>query len=102
MKKTIQVPSGRSPNFPDVILDICLQEKINLVIPIHDDEVIALGDCKEKFSAAGITLFLPSSESLNIIRDKYRLYEYCKERNFPVIESSLQPIEGYPQFIKPR
>ena len=86
-----QVPRGDDPNYANVILDICLKEHVDVVIPIMSAELVALAEKEEMFRKAGVTLSISNLESLKIANNKlalfvagYLLGEHLWQRGIPV------------------
>lgn len=78
-----QVPRGDDPNYADAILDICVKEHVNVVIPIMSVELETLAQNAEKFEKAGVALSISSLEALKIANNKLSLFAYMKENDIP-------------------
>ena len=79
-----QVPRGDDPNYAKVLLDICIKEHVDVVIPIMSAELVALAENEEMFRDAGVTLSISNLESLKIANNKLALFEYMKANGIPV------------------
>ena len=79
-----QVPRGDDPNYANAILDICIKEHVDVVIPIMSAELVALAENEEMFRKAGVTLSVSNLESLKIANNKLALFEYMKANDIPV------------------
>ncbi len=71
-----QVPRSDSPDFIDKLLDICLWENIQYIVPLTDLEVDALSVNREVFEEKGITLCISSDEVVQICRNKKTFVDY--------------------------
>lgn len=78
-----QVPRGDDPNYASAILDICLKEHVDVVIPIMSAELIALAEKEEMFKKAGVILSVSNLESLKIANNKLALFEYMQANGIP-------------------
>ena len=78
------VPRGDDPSYADAILDICIKEHVDVVIPIMSAELINLAQNVEKFAKAGVNLSISNLESLKIANNKLALFEFMKENDIPV------------------
>jgi len=78
-----QVPRGDDPGYGDAILDICVKEHVDVVIPIMSVELVTLARNREKFEKAGVSLSISSLEALEIANNKLALFEYMKEHGIP-------------------
>ena len=74
-----QVPRGDDPAYASVLLDICIKEHVDVVIPIMSVELETLAGNAEKFQAAGVALSVSGLESLKIANNKLALLEFMKE-----------------------
>ena len=70
-----QVPRGDDPSYADVILDICIKEHVDVVIPIMSVELETLAKNADRFAAAGVALSVSNLESLKIANNKLALLE---------------------------
>ena len=79
-----QVPRGDDPSYAKAILDICVKEHVDVIIPIMSAELITLAENEEMFRNAGVTLSISNLESLKIANNKLALFEYMKANDIPV------------------
>lgn len=79
-----QVPRGDDPNYAKAILDICVKEHVDVIIPIMSAELITLAENEEMFRNVGVTLSISNLESLKIANNKLALFEYMKANDIPV------------------
>ena len=77
------VPRGDAPEYADAILDICIKEQVDVVIPIMSVELETLARNADRFAEAGVTLSVSGLESLKIANNKLALFEFMKENNLP-------------------
>ncbi len=77
------VPRGDDPSYADAILDICMQEHVDVVIPIMSAELETLAKNADRFAAAGVALPISNLESLKIANNKLALLEFMKENGIP-------------------
>ena len=78
-----QVPRGDDPSYADAILDICIKEKVDVVIPIMSVELEALAKNADRFAAAGVALSVSDLENLRIANDKLALLKFMQENGIP-------------------
>ena len=81
--KYYTVPRGDAPEYADSILDICIKEHVDVVIPIMSVELETLARNADKFAEAGVSLSVSSLESLKIANNKLALFEYMQENEIP-------------------
>lgn len=105
------VPRMTSPDYPDTILKICEEEKVDAVLPLQEDELFLTASHKELFTKKGILPIVSSPETVELCRDKYAFYNHMVKHNLPVLPTcdSLAAFhkchrEGqmdFPVFVKP-
>ena len=78
------VPRGDDPAYADAILDICIKEKVDVVIPIMSAELVTLAKNADKFAQAGVALSVSDLEPLEIANNKLGLFEFMKENGLPI------------------
>ena len=105
------VPRMTSPDYLDVILQICRDEKIDAVLPLQEDELYLIASHRERFTAEGICPIVSSPETVELCRDKYAFFRHLTAHNLPALptfdslESFRQAFDagqiGFPVFVKP-
>jgi len=78
-----QVPRGDDPGYADAILDICIKEQVDVVIPIMSVELETLARNAEKFAKAGVSVSVSDLEPLKIANNKLALFEYMQANDIP-------------------
>lgn len=66
------------------IIEICLKERIQYLLPLTDVEIDVLNNHREQFDKIGTKICFSSYDSILLCRDKLRLCNYVKE-NIPEI-----------------
>ena len=95
------VPAGNSPDFLPVLRRLCRREKIDVVIPLVDEELLAALELEDE----GFIVLTPRRAFVDLCLDKYRLAIALKDAGLPAPATTLadgaEP--GDPPFIvKPR
>ena len=103
------VPPMCEPSYLSFIFKICETEKINMVLPLHEDELLLIAEHNGEFVKRNIVPIVSPIGIIQLCRDKYSLYNRMKEIGIPVLYTGLigekkQIIEeyGFPLFMKPR
>lgn len=99
--KSFAVPRVTSPEYIDVLLDICNNNNVGIVIPTIDTELLILAKNRELFSRNGIEIMVSDPEFIAICRDKrltIDLFDRLGIRN-PVPRDKFNPT--FPIFAKP-
>ena len=78
------VPFGDDPNYTEMIQKLVQLHNVDLVIPTSDEEAIALSSSRKLIEKNGCKLACVSSETLSILKDKAKTYQFLKENGFHV------------------
>jgi carbamoyl-phosphate synthase large subunit len=101
------IPAGHSVDFIPALLQLCEEHKIEVLIPTVDVELLAISKHQGEFGAKGVQIPLSSTKSLELCRDKYALFDFCKDTGLTseftlLSEHSDLTTFTYPCFAKPR
>ncbi len=109
--KFYTVPRITSPDYLDIIIDICRKEKIDGVLSLIDPELSLLAENKDKFEAVGTTVIGSSYELCEMSLDKYQMYKWLTDHGYKCAKSYTDKqkfytdVESgkvkYPVFVKP-
>lgn len=87
------------------LLEICKKDKIDLIIPTIDTDLLVLSENKEQFEAVGTKVMISSPDMIRICRNKnntFHFFEKCGLKA-PMSVDDWQGYKlGYPAFIKPK
>jgi carbamoyl-phosphate synthase large subunit len=89
LDRIFQIPPAESPDFISRVLDICISEKIDVVLPLVTRELLVFAQKKELFAKNGIYVSVSDPESLQTANNKYLLMKFCHESNIPVPDFRL-------------
>lgn len=101
------VPRVTDSTFIDKVIEICKKEKISIIIPTIDTELLLYSQNKERFrKEAGTEIMVSNEESIKIMRDKILTMKFLKENGLTVPRTLTEEDinnEDYefPLFIKP-
>ncbi|MGD0308277.1 MAG: ATP-grasp domain-containing protein [Acidobacteriota bacterium] len=101
------VPLTTDTRYIPIIKSICFKERIHLLIPTIDDELVLFGTHAESFLEMGVRVAVSNAETGAICNDKHRTVQFLRGKSIPVPETWL-PHEldfnnlAYPLFLKPR
>ncbi len=74
------VPPGDHPQFADVLLEVSRRERIDVVVPTVDVELLPLARRRERFASARVALVLAEESTLEVCLDKWALDACCRDR----------------------
>lgn len=101
------VPKILESNFIDRIIEICKQEKVTLIIPTLDTELLIYSQNKDRIrNESGAEVLVSNEESIKIMRNKILTMEYLEKEGFKVPKTlNERDLEEknyeFPLFIKP-
>lgn len=105
------VPRMTAPEYLNVILDICKNEKVNGVLTLIDPELSLLAEHEEDFKAVGATVIGSSYELCEMSLDKYQMYNWLTAHGYRCAKSYIDKEAffadvaagriAYPVFVKP-
>lgn len=105
------IPRMKDPGYFDAVFAICEKEKINVVLPLQEDELNLIAENRRRFEDRGILAVVSPVEVLNLCRDKYAFYKYMKGKGTAVLPTydSISDFEKafsdheieFPVFVKP-
>lgn len=84
-----QVPAIKDPDYVERLIELCLEEGVDLLIPGLDDDLLVLSEKEEEFLKAGIEVLAASHGVISLCRDKYQLSEYFQSRTNVFIRGYL-------------
>ncbi len=102
---TRKVVAMKDPNYIDCLIDICKTDKIDLLIPTIDTDLLILAENKEKFTAIGTRVLISAPDKILICRDKNNTSQFFVDCGLkaPMPVNDWREYEGgYPAFIKPK
>ena len=93
--------------FYNFIREVCYKYSIGFIVPLIDVDIDFFNEQRNYFTSNGIIVTMPSKKSLDIIRNKHKVYEFFKEDNLvkPINTYSIKDISvdiNYPLLAKPK
>ena len=98
-KKHFKVPRGDDPNYINTLLDLVVKEKINIILPITDPELLPISKNINLFKRNGILIPISDYE---LIRGNIKLYISEKPMprgNYTTILVVLSSLDNYLSII---
>lgn len=100
-----KVVAMKDAGYIDNLLKICKEDKINLLIPTIDTDLLVLSENKEKFEDIGTKVMISAQDKIQICRDKNVTSKFFVDCGLhaPMPVNDWHKYEGiYPAFIKPK
>ncbi len=102
---TRKVVAMKDPAYIQNLIDICVADKIDLLIPTIDTDLLILSENKERFDVVGTKVMISASDKIRICRDKNNTSQFFVDCGLhaPMPVNDWQEYkDGYPAFIKPK
>lgn len=100
-----QVCRMKEDGYIDELLNICRADRINLLIPTIDTDLLILAENMERFQSVGTRVLVSSVEMIRICRDKSYTSQFFVDcgLNAPMPVSNWKEYKAcFPAFIKPK
>jgi carbamoyl-phosphate synthase large subunit len=104
-----QVPGCEEPDFLPAMLDLCLKERIDLIIPTIDTELPVYAAHRDAFAALGVVVAISGPETVAVAADKVCTHAWLTEHGFPTVRQTCvadflaHPASWeFPLIVKPR
>lgn len=108
----LQVPAVYDPEYVNITLKICEEQKIDALISLNDLELPILAENKAKFEALGVKVIVSAPQVIDIAFDKYKTAQWVESlglvapktyvRLADVKEALAKGEIEFPLFMKPR
>lgn len=102
---TRKVVAMKDPAYIQNLIDICVEDHIDLLIPTIDTDLLVLSENKEKFEAIGTKVMISAPDKIRICRDKNNTSQFfvdCGLHAPMPVNDWKEYKAGYPAFIKPK
>ena len=100
-----QIVPMKDPGYIDALLNICREDRIDLVIPTIDTDLMTLAENRNMFLESGTKVMISDPEMIRICRDKNltsAFFESCGVCAPHPVNDWLKYDGGFPAFIKPK
>lgn len=88
-KKFHLIPGFEEPEYIPAILEVCKKDRIDIVLPVHQEDLIEIARNKEAIEAAGFRLPIPAYTLIDLAIDKYRMFKLARDLSLAVPETHL-------------
>lgn len=102
------VPRCGDDAFIPAMLDLCRRERVALVVPTIDTELMVLARHRAAFAALGTTVAVSAPATIAVAEDKRRTHAFLVERGFPTVaQAEVEQVLAdpgawpYPLIVKP-
>lgn len=102
---TRRVVAMKDQGYIQNLLDICVADHIDLLIPTIDTDLLVLAENKERFEAIGTRVMISAPDKIRICRDKNNTSQFfvdCGLHAPMPVNDWKEYRSGFPAFIKPK
>lgn len=102
---TRKVCAMRDPDYINQLAEICQNDKIDIIMPTIDTDLLILSQNKEIFERIGTKVLISAAEKILICRDKNNtgaFFESCGVKAPKTYNNYLEYDGPFPCFIKPK
>ena len=99
--KTFSVCKCTDASYIDQLYELCIKNKINIIIPTIDTELKILSENKDTFQKDGIFIIVPDLYFISICRDKRKTYKYMESIDITMPKLIDLNNPHFPMFAKP-
>ncbi len=96
------IPAATSPHFVSAMQRICDEEKVDVIVPLVDEELLPL----QALASSQRHILTPRADFIRICLDKYRLCCELAQNGIPCPQAFLPDVPAealkYPVILKPR
>lgn len=104
--RAYRVPLAGEPGYLDSLLDICVEERIGLLVPTIDDELPHIAGARATFEERGVRVAVSPRRTTEICDDKQAACEYLRAHGIAAATTyapdSVPTPAPLPLFVKPR
>lgn len=83
------VPACVTPGYVDALLEICAREKVGLLVPTIDPELLPLSEAADRFAKIGTKVVISDATAVRIARDKLATAKALASAGLPTPRSLL-------------
>lgn len=83
------IPGFEEPEYIPALLDVCRRERIDIVLPVHQEDLIQIAKSKDLFERSGFRLPIPDYPLIALSIDKYRMFRLARARGISTPETHL-------------
>ena len=108
----LQVPAVYDPKYIDITLNICKEQKIDVLISLNDLELPILAEQKARFEEIGVKVIVSDPQVIDIAFDKYKTAQWVEliglnaPKTYVTLASAKEALAkgeiAFPLFMKPR
>lgn len=83
------IPGFEEPEYIPALLEVCKKERIDIVLPVHQEDLIEIAKSKDLFERSGFRLPIPAYPLIELAIDKYRMARLARANGISTPETNL-------------
>ena len=96
----LNLKKATDPDFIPHILDLCIQHKIQVILPLVTLELFKFAENKALFEENGIKIIVSDKKDLDVANNKSRLYEHLSAHNILTPQYKVVQSGDLDEFLK--
>lgn len=101
------VPKSSDNIFITTMLKLCNKEKIDIIVPTRDEELLLFAENRDKFEKKGTKIMVSNPDTIRICNDKLKFVKFCQKNKFSIPKTFTkdqikQKKLNFPLFIRDR
>ena len=100
-----EIPKFNSKELLPVLVDICKKEKVNILIPNFERELLTISENREFFENIKVKIALPSKKIVRLCLNKEKTLKFFLDNNIPTCRTYKSGDINkniFPLFLKPK
>ncbi|MBR6147693.1 MAG: ATP-grasp domain-containing protein [Lachnospiraceae bacterium] len=110
--RSVITPNIYDQNYVEFLLDYCMKEEIDIIVPLFDIDLPILAKNEAVFKENGVRVIVSDYDVVSVCNDKWETYQFCKNNGIfcpisfidtdDLFVSIDKGIVSYPIIVKPR
>ncbi|SEN65419.1 ATP-grasp domain-containing protein [Paenibacillus sp. OV219] len=105
VRNVYKVPLFREPGYFEALRELCIREKVSVLVPLYEPELIGMAQRKESFREIGVQVLVSDEAALARCLDKYELAQFLTSNGIatPATYPDLSRVDSESKWVvKPR
>jgi len=99
------LPHSSNPKFVNRLLEVCYSEKVGLVVPLIDPDLLLLSANREAIESSELRLLVSDSRVIEVCDDKQKTHDFLSDKGVvtpEIMSLTVARDRQLPLFIKPK
>jgi carbamoyl-phosphate synthase large subunit len=78
----VRLPDAGQPAYAEALCEVCAANQVDVLIPVYDGELLKVLEVRDRLSAAGTQVLLPTAASVKTCSDKIATHQALAQTDF--------------------